>query len=405
AAIAATTGGCTSSTAPADPPNDVGEVATPLRCAAPELTQPSRATTDGAIARQNLDAMIDGRRKLVEARPADLNPRVILVGLLLERTQYGGTFDDFDEAYVHADEAVTRHPEDGRSHLLLARVHTAVHEFDAALEALDAAGEVDGAADLRLTIQLARGEALDEVVDARRRAVDAAPSFRSHASLAAALAAVGQFEEADASYVAALEAYPDVSPLPFAWTAFQRGVMWAEMADEAERGCALYSEGVARLPSYVVATTHLSELESEGTLDAAIARMRGVVDETSDPEAPGFLGELLLIRNPDDAEAPDRIAAARARYDELLASYPLAFADHGAEFFMGPGADPERALELAVRNLDNRENDRAYAIAIEAALAANRPEMACTFAAAAGPNRANVGLAALVAEVTADCAR
>lgn len=394
--------GCSTTSTPA--PSPAEKVSTPLTCSAGGLPQLQRDTTDGRIARQNLDAMIDGRRGLVERRPHDLAARLLLAGLLLERTQYAGTFDDFDEAFVHANEAMDRHPEDGRSHLLLARVQTAVHEFDAALESIEKAESlgVDGQ-DLRLTIQLARGENLEEVVAARKAAVAAYPTFGNHAAYAAARAAVGDFAGSDQSYYDALTAYPDVSPLPVAWIAFQRGVMWAEMADEPDYGCAFYTDGVTRLPTYVVATTHLSELESRGSLDDAIRRMRRVLESTSDPEPFGFLGELLLLKNPEDTEAPALIAKAKARYDELLGKYPLAFADHGAEFFMGPGDDAERALELATRNLDNRHNDRAYGIAIEAALNAGQEELACELATEAGSDRPNVGLVDLVAEVLASC--
>jgi tetratricopeptide (TPR) repeat protein len=373
-------------------------------CSADGLPQLERSTTDGALARQNLDAQIDGHRGLVERRPDNLSARVLLTSLLLERTQYAGTFDDFDEAFVHADEALARHPEAGEAHVLRARVLTAVHEFDAALEALQTAEDLGAEVeDVRLTIQLARGERLDEVVAARRAQVEAYPTYGNHAAYAAALAAVGDYEKADAEYYAALESYQDVSPLPVAWVAFQRGVMWAEMADRAERGCALYTDGVTRLPTYTVATTHLAEIESEGALDTAISRVRSVLPHTSDPEPFGFLGELLLMEDPNHPEAPGLIAQAKARYDELLAKYPLAFADHGSEFFMGPGADPQRALSLAISNLENRRNDRAYSIAIEAALTAGDENLACDLAAEAGPDRPNVGLQDLVAEVLASC--
>jgi hypothetical protein len=47
----------------------------------------------------------------------------------------------------------------------------------------------------------------------------------------------------------------------------------------------------------------------------------------------------------------------------------LAFADHAGEFYVGPGADPERAWVLAQQNLVNRPTDRAAALAIKAAQA------------------------------------
>ena len=64
----------------------------------------------------------------------------------------------------------------------------------------------------------------------------------------------------------------------------------------------------------------------------------------------------------------------------LLASHRAAFLDHGAEFFAGPGADPDRALAMARENLESRRNGRAFVVAIESALAAGQPAEACALA-------------------------
>ena len=53
-------------------------------------------------------------------------------------------------------------------------------------------------------------------------------------------------------------------------------------------------------------------------------------------------------------------ARAAARYDELVARHPEAFADHAAEFWLAAGADPHRALSLASRNLEVRQTPRAH---------------------------------------------
>src|SRR5690606_26382190 len=116
-----------------------------------------------------------------------------------------------------------------------------------------------------------------------------------------------------------LATYGDVSPLPVAWVAFQRGVMWAEQADRRDLGCALYGEGTRRLPAYVVANVHLAEIEREASPSRAIARL-GSILASGDPEPAGLLGEILLAEG-DPAEAAPLIAQAEARYDELLAKH------------------------------------------------------------------------------------
>ena len=69
-------------------------------------------------------------------------------------------------------------------------------------------------------------------------------------------------------------------------------------------------------------------------------------------------------------EATSHLEAARSRFEALLDKHLLAFADHGAEFYIGSGGDPLRALELAQINLKNRPTLRAfeqtYTIALEA---------------------------------------
>src|SRR5258705_255560 len=85
----------------------------------------------------------------------------------------------------------------------------------------------------------------------------------------------------------------------------------------------------------------------------------------------------ILLRNPDVGkpagaarQAAIHLQAARSGFEELLAKHPLAFADHGAEFYAGSGADPVRAFELAQKNLANRPTLRAFEQAYATALAA-----------------------------------
>jgi hypothetical protein len=58
----------------------------------------------------------------------------------------------------------------------------------------------------------------------------------------------------------------------------------------------------------------------------------------------------------------------------MLGRYPLAFADHAADFYAGSGNDWRRALELAHANVENRPTRRAVKQA--QAIAANADEAA-----------------------------
>jgi tetratricopeptide (TPR) repeat protein len=298
---------------------------------------------------------------------------------------------------------VTERRDDDGAKILKARVDSARHRFSDAQSVLDNLDRSNVASeDLRSTLRLALENDLEALRDQKRQIAEEFPSYRTLSTWASIEAALGDFEEADRLYVEALRTYNDVSPFPVAWVMFQRGVMWAESADRPERALPLYREAVRRLPSYVVAQVHLAELEAEtGDVDDAISRLRSIAEETEDPEPAGLLGELLMDSDP--IEAQRWIERARSIYDDLLKRHPEAFAHHGAEFFSGPGDDPERALELALANLGHRPVERAFLVAIEVAHSAGRSELACTLAEQAGPHGANLILRKRVRETMGHC--
>ncbi len=155
--------------------------------------------------------------------------------------------------------------------------------------------------------------------------------------------------------------------------------MWSEQADRPDRGIVFYRQAVDVLPQYVVANVHLAELEwKSGDAASAEARLRRVLPHTADPEPRGLLAEIVAKR--DAAEAATLTETARAGYEDLFVRHPAAFLDHGAEFFLGSGGVPKRALALAQANLAIRKNSRAYEVAIDAAEAAGDRAVLCSLA-------------------------
>jgi tetratricopeptide (TPR) repeat protein len=360
-------------------------------------------TTRGDLATRNLSSQIAGREAVVSLRPADLTARAHLVDLLLARAQYLGTYSDFDRASTLAV-SLSDHQDASDALLTIqARVDNALHRFSTArtrIQALDK--QTLSSVELQSTIDLALNRDVLAIRNQRRATAESYPSYDSLTAWAVAEVTLGHYEMADGLFVRALQAYGDASPFPVAWIQFQRGVMWAEAANQPERAGPLYREAVARLPDYVVANVHLAELEAEmGDLEGAIERLRRIVAKTEDPEPAGLLGELLSTRDP--ATAKGFIDEARARYDALLARYPAAFADHGAEFFSGPGGDPQRALVMALDNLERRPTSRAYQVAIEVAHAAEESELACQLARRTQHLTRTVVLDTLVNDVLSDC--
>lgn len=345
----------------------------------------ARRSTSPAIARRNLDASIDGALGHYE-RIGSSTTRSRLVSLLQLRAQMTGAYDDFRAIDELTLEGMARTPESPDAILDRVGYLTTVHAFDEARAMLDdaasaGASEAELLAD-RVTIDLAVGVDPFTLVPIAQGRVDERDDTNSWTLLAGVLAATGDFEAADAAFQTALERYGDVSPFTFATNAFRRGVMWAEMADRPDLGRPLYEEAVRRFPDYVVANVHLAELEATGGDEAlAYARLEHLIAlNVGDPEPAGYLGELL---GPEEGAA--LVAQANARYDVLLSEFRGAFADHGSEFFAGPGNDPARALELASYNLERRKDGRAYVVALGAADAAGDGEQRCAWALEAEP--------------------
>jgi Flp pilus assembly protein TadD len=161
--------------------------------------------------------------------------------------------------------------------------------------------------------------------------------------------------------------------------------MWAERGEDPARAEICYKQALIYLPEFVGANINLAELEvARGDAASAMARLSRVVSSSNEPEALALLG-ALHVRAGDVVAGKHEISLARQRFESLLALHPLAFADHAAEFYLGPGADPERAWALAKQNLANRDTDRAAAIAVKAAEATGRYAQACALLRKHGP--------------------
>ena len=364
---------------------------------------PSRDLTSSDTALTNLNSRIGGLRSAVGAQPTVAALRGELVGNLLSRAQFVGTFADLGESLALAAEGRRLSSDSERAIETEATALGAVHEFTRATDLLASIDE--SGSDASGNLRLARGDDPRPIERARREKALEKPSFGSLSSWAVALSLVGEFVAADAAYADALRHYRDVSPLPVAWVAFQRGVMWAERAGDTTRGRAYYEDAIRVLPEYVVANVHLAEIEaSEGDVAAAERRLVRVIEAgTEEPETYGLLSRVAASEDDRDRwrELTER------SYISLIERYPKAFLDHGAEFF--GAVDPELALELALDNLTNRTEDRAYLIALRAALAVGDAPLVCDLARQAtreaypGFARPSVPLRELAEEALAGC--
>ena len=338
---------------------------------------PRPRTTSSDIALGNLDAQIRGREAIVDRDPNDVAAARQLVDLLLLRGQFRGSIADYERADAIAVSLVEVHPEAGDAHLEHAATLGTFHLFWRALDELDAAERThaDPAAVLRAraTIFMAQGR-YDEA--------DAVGALRSGAGrldpgelgTAAVLAGErGRGAESRRLFDQARASYRDVSPFTFAWIDFQQASLLERRGDRA--GAKRYfAEAHEKLPTFPHACVHLAAFE---TPDRARSLLEPLLGQSDDPEVDAAYGDAIRRLGRDD-EAKTFIDRARARYDELVAKHPEAFADHAASFYLGNGSDTVKALALAKLNAANRPTQAALELLIVSALAAGSNDEACS---------------------------
>jgi tetratricopeptide (TPR) repeat protein len=325
----------------------------------------SLETTSSVIALANLDQQI-----------GELRDEEGVEELLLLWSRFLADYDTLGRASSLGEERFTT----SRELLERARTRSAVHRFADALDDLAAAQRAGArpneVAALRASILVATGGAA-QAIPQLEASLYAHPGFASRGTLAGAYAAVGRFEDADHLYAEALTDLDTTLPFPHAWTWFARGLMWGDQAGDQVRAEGMYRRALDYLPEFVQANIHLAEIEAlRADVPSAITRLERVVQSSHEPEALALLG-VLRSWTGGKVRGAEEIAAARQRYEVLIARHPLAFADHGAEFYLGAGSDPERAWVLAQQNLANRQTDRAVVLAIKAAQASGHYQEAC----------------------------
>lgn len=328
-----------------------------------DFGRPCPRATDGEIAAINLESA--RRRGWTRFMQDARSPGVAEALIDLERltAQFLGSLNAFDRLdslavqFARADDSF-------RAALVQAEVASTVHRFEEAREHLaraEAMGAPPEAVERQLlTIDQACGVELDRVLDARQHIALTSGRLEDLVPLAAVLTDLERFTEADAIYRQAFSTYDGVSPFPLAWACFQLGMLWGELVPEADLGAAArwYRRAIAYLPGYVKARVHLAEIYgSQCQIEDAEALLMQA-RSSNDPELQWRLSDALIAQGRFE-EAEIQLEAARFGFENFLNRHLLAFADHAAEFYVGSGNDPERALELARINVANRQTRRA----------------------------------------------
>lgn len=337
--------------------------------------------TDGEIAVNNLQSARRSAWSRFRREPQRLDIAECIVELENFNAQFRGDLSALDRLEILVREIDRPESDLERTALIRAQVASTLHRFAEGRDSLAKTtftGRLGVAAyRLSLSIDQACGEHLELVLESRRQMAETSRRLEDLVPLGAMLAELGHFEEADQIYARALREYNDVSPFAVAWVCFQRGILWGELAPETQpdRAAHWYRRAVDYLPGYVKARVHLSEI-CLGSGDAAAAvSLLLPVTSCDDPEVQWRLADALSAMG-KTTEAERQLEIARSGFEALLERHLLAFADHGAEFYVGSGHDPRRAFELATINLANRPTLRAFKLAHMAALEAREANAA-----------------------------
>ncbi len=325
------------------------------------VSSPVPATTDPAIAVGNLIQGIASVEELVAAGTASVGEISGLIDQVSMRGQFLGRIADYEKADALAERLVAQHPKDAAAWLARARTRSTFHRFDDALSdaarAEQCGADRSAVAGVRAGVAQARGR-YAEALATRRAAAEGRPGILTIGNLATFRGEEGDAVEAARLFAQARTVYRDVSPFPLAWLDFQEGrqlMQRGRMAEARDHFQAAHD----RLPQYAAATGHLGETEAAlGHKDVAIALLTEAASESDDPDPAGHLARVLAEVG-RKAESDAWKAKAAARFEELLAAHPDAFADHAAEFWLNPGGDAQRALALARHNYTLRPTQAA----------------------------------------------
>ena len=320
--------------------------------------------TDGTIALRNLEAQIAGLQPEAAQCRAPNDERVRLIDLLALRGSIMGTIADYERAQELADRlvhvAITAAP----AFLARAQARAVFHRFADALEDLEVAERLGADADVVNRERAAVFQGLgryEEAFAIREEAAHRSPSFESLGALTTLHAERGDTERAVRLHAESVRRYRGISPLPLATLNFQLGVMWMREGD-FDRARDQLTAARRYVAAYVPAQGHLAEVEAElGDAESAVALLYPLATTSDDPDYAGQLARILADAGSTEESRYWRQHAAQ-RYDELIALHPQAFADHAADFWLGAGAEPEKALRLARMNFAIRKTPRARAL-------------------------------------------
>lgn len=316
--------------------------------------------TSGRIALANLSASIESLQVL-RSNGASVADLLTLSNLLFLHGDLLGRISAHDRAELVATEGIELSTDMGLVFFTRARLAGRFHRFGQAFLLLDRAAEAGYA---RREIDIEQASLLQatgkyrEALILRERLASDDPGIHTVGALATLLAEMDEWGQAEQRYAGALESDHGMSPIPAAQLLFEWGVNAMRRGD-LERAEEILCDLDTILPGHVPGRGHRAEVAlARGALDRALALITPLLAIADDPEYRATHAEILEERG-EATSARTEAERAAAEYNQLLARRPEAYADHAAFFFIGVGADPQRALQLAEANWKLRDTPRS----------------------------------------------
>ena len=343
------------------------------------------AATDGALALINHESILDRCWQTIDLHPDRLRIAAQLIDEEYRRSHFLGDASALDRLLTLSGSLLEHCPASGEACLLAAQIASLVHQFDQAklylIQAKDLGAHAQSLMRQQLSIDHATGDNWHSVLATRLSLSEQTPNLQNLVALGALYAEMGLYQEAEHAYLNAITQDREHSPFSLAWACFQLGVLFGETLAQADPSAAQYwyEKAMAYLPAYTHARVHLAELHLDaGRFDSALKLLQPIKN-SADPEVSWRLAQLY-DQTGQAHEASHHLARTQHIFEQLLTHHELAFADHAVDFYLEEGADPDKALRLALLNLDNRATLRAFELSYEAAQAARQTPLAQTLA-------------------------
>ncbi len=328
----------------------------------------------------NLESQLSSARKLYDLKPDSVSTTRTYASHKFSMSQVSGDLAGMDASGEMVTKVLEKKPGDVALHLLRARVHFALHRWDAADKdlAIVRKAKPDHGALPRMEAEFLWNQGK---VKEARQAIEAMAkeknTWSAHARLAALHFALGDYETADNTFAKAETLYRDTSPVPLAWLYVQRGLLRLHTG-RFEEAKVFYEAAVERAAGYPMAVEHLAEIEMLlGNTERAKTLYESVVKATDNPEFHIALAGVHEEQG-DKAAAKASRDRARARNLRLIERFPAAMSGHGADFFLEEGEDHKVALSLLTRNAKDRPNADSFQALAEAQLANGKTKEAKT---------------------------